>query len=59
MMRTSQDGSFVAGLHFLIICVCLQPVLEPNSNRRSITSFDGDYATKSAIAAPRTTRSPR
>ncbi|KAI5384179.1 mitogen-activated protein kinase kinase kinase 3 [Lathyrus oleraceus] len=35
------------------------PVLEPHSNRRSITSLDGDYATKSAIAAPRATRSPR
>lgn len=35
------------------------PVLEPNSNRRSITSLDGDYATKSSIAAPRTIRSPR
>lgn len=35
------------------------PALEPHSNRRSITSLDGDYATKSAIAAPRAIRSPR
>jgi mitogen-activated protein kinase kinase kinase 3 len=35
------------------------PVLEPHSNRRSITSLDGDYATKSAIVAPRAVRSPR
>ncbi|XP_004503937.1 mitogen-activated protein kinase kinase kinase 3-like [Cicer arietinum] len=35
------------------------PVLESHSNRRTKTSLDGDYATKSAIAAPRAIRSPR
>ncbi|XP_027339848.1 mitogen-activated protein kinase kinase kinase 3-like [Abrus precatorius] len=35
------------------------PVLESYSNRTSITSLDGDYASKSALAAPRALRSPR
>ncbi|XP_014515697.1 mitogen-activated protein kinase kinase kinase 3 [Vigna radiata var. radiata] len=35
------------------------PVLESHSNRTSITSFDGDYASKPALAAPRASRSPR
>ncbi|KAF7840110.1 mitogen-activated protein kinase kinase kinase 3 [Senna tora] len=36
------------------------PVLEVHSNRTSITSLEGDYATKPAIATPpRTLRSPR
>ncbi|XP_061346831.1 mitogen-activated protein kinase kinase kinase 3-like [Gastrolobium bilobum] len=35
------------------------PVFELHSNRTSITSLDGDYATKPALAAPRTSRSPR
>ncbi|ESW31835.1 hypothetical protein PHAVU_002G272100 [Phaseolus vulgaris] len=35
------------------------PVLESHSNRTSITSLDGDYASKPALAAPRALRSPR
>ncbi|CAJ1937813.1 unnamed protein product [Sphenostylis stenocarpa] len=35
------------------------PVLESHSNRTSITSLDGDYASKPALAAPRAIRSPR
>ncbi|KAK7318445.1 hypothetical protein RJT34_03147 [Clitoria ternatea] len=34
------------------------PVLEAHSNRTR-TSFDGDYASKAAVAAPRALRSPR
>ncbi|KAG5041294.1 hypothetical protein JHK85_013770 [Glycine max] len=35
------------------------PVLESHSNRTSITSLDGDFASKPALAAPRALRSPR
>ncbi|RDY07119.1 Mitogen-activated protein kinase kinase kinase 3, partial [Mucuna pruriens] len=35
------------------------PVLESHSNRPSKTSFDGDYASRPALAAPRALRSPR
>ncbi|KAK7247580.1 hypothetical protein RIF29_42465 [Crotalaria pallida] len=35
------------------------PVLEPQSNRTSITSHDRDYATKPALAASRALKSPR
>eukprot|EP00256_Glycine_max_P064346 XP_014634480.1 mitogen-activated protein kinase kinase kinase 3 isoform X2 [Glycine max] len=35
------------------------PVLESHSNRTSITSLDGDYASKPALAAPRALRSSR
>ncbi|XP_057417745.1 mitogen-activated protein kinase kinase kinase 3-like [Lotus japonicus] len=35
------------------------PVLEPHSNRSSITTLDVDYATKPALAAVRTLRNPR
>ncbi|KAK7399381.1 hypothetical protein VNO78_10563 [Psophocarpus tetragonolobus] len=34
------------------------PVLESHSNRRSITSLDGDYASKPILSAPRALRSP-
>ncbi|KAI4317105.1 hypothetical protein L6164_025009 [Bauhinia variegata] len=35
------------------------PALELHSNRTSITSLDGDYATKPAVATSRALRSPR
>ena len=43
---------------FLVLIV-LQPVVELNSNRSSIPSIDGDYATRPIVATSRALRSPR
>lgn len=57
------DENWVAQLRLtsnhLFFWIHLQPILDQQSNRKSITLLDGDYATKPAVATSRTLRSPR